>query len=376
MSKTRNSSRNPDDANAGAFLDALLLANEAILGFGSITKYDLAPLTSWPTGQQSEFMSELLSRLEDANAKMAAVWPNRYMRPTKAARAAGLDSLERQDIILRLLFQWITEEKKWSIDLTNLERILSLCTSTGTLAHLDSDAFVESIVQHGDKFKPSEAARIAIARIVSGGWLPEVKSDNPKITGRAQLISFLQRLIGNAPLDLDPLFPADALVLQELGTDAPAGWLRLLEHCIARPPKRSNRKWLDSAKTLLEDVPADEFEDRAVRWLGALTKRISGPLASGDWGIPEAQECWLSGFALCASQRASKRILGVLGRACVTCLRPYETKQRSRMLALVCVDAIAASGHPAAKAELQKLKAKVKHKVLLQEIDKAIKLLK
>jgi hypothetical protein len=63
------------------------------------------------------------------------------------------------------------------------------------------------------------------------------------------------------------------MLLRDLGADAAPAWLALLEH-LSCPKCRPNRAWVRRAGELLDGIPAEVFDEFAVRWLDAVRRPI------------------------------------------------------------------------------------------------------
>ena len=356
-----------------AVVDDLIQQHEHAAGSEWIKNLDLRPLDAWPERRRGEFVAYVADRLSDTVGRIRQIYPNPYRRPPREAVEAGLFALQNEEDLLRKLFNHLLVLSGWPLDLTVLDRVLALITRSGSTARIDLEGLAPSIASRAADYHPSPDAALAIGRILNNRLLRWGRGDQfDDDDDERDTVAALQRLIGNAPLAFDPQFPADALMLGDLGVEPPPAWLALIGHCASCPKSRPGRAWLDRARELLDAIAAQEFDERSVRWLDAVREPISGPLTRGDWAIPQREEAWLSGLAWCVSLRPARDTLAALGRLCQTALKPYEYGQRSRLLASACVDALANAEHPAAETVLRQLKAKVRHKVVAAAIAKGL----
>lgn len=359
-------------SDARAVVDDLLRQHQYAAGSEWIKKLDLRRLEAWPEQRRAEFVEYVAGRLSDTVERIRRIYPNPYRRPPKEAVEAGLFALQEEEDLLRKLFNHLVVLSGWPLELTVLDRVLAVITRSGSTARIDLEELAPSIASRAEGYSPSPHAALAIGRILNERLLRMGRGNESTFDGKRETVVALQQLIGNAPLPFDPQFPADAMMLRDLGVEAPPAWLALIKHCVSCPKSRPGRAWLDRAGELLGAIAAEEFDARCTRWIDAVRKPISGPLTRGDWGIPEREEAWLSGLAWCVSLRPSDETLRALGRLCQTSLKPYEYGQRSRLLASVCVDALAHAEHATAEKVLRQLKAKVRHKVVAAAIAKNI----
>jgi hypothetical protein len=359
-------------SEACAVVDDLIKQHERAAGSQWIKNLDLRRLDTWPERRRGELVAYVADRLSATVDRIRQIYPNPYRRPPKEAVEAGLFALQNEEDLLRKLFNHQVVLNGWPLDLSVLDRVLALITRSESTARIDLEELASLVTARAADYHPTPDAALAIRRILNEHLLRRGRGEQFAGDDDRTLVTALQRLTGNAPLALDPQFPADALMLRDLGVDAPPAWTALIDHCLSCPKSCPSRAWLDRAQELLDAIPADEFAERSARWLDAVRQPISGQLTRGDWAIPEREEAWLSGMAWCVSLRPARETLAALGRLCQTSLKPYEYGQRSLLLASVCVDALASAEHPATEKVLRQLKAKVRHKVVAAAIAKGL----
>jgi hypothetical protein len=204
-----------------------------------------------------------------------------------------------------------------------------------------------------------------------------------------QLQRDVDELLGNAsPLSKLPVEPgepwAEAVLatLADKSSMAAAKWADFVKYVSASDGSKPTGKWLKGAKQQIDAVGVDAFRRCAVEWLTLAVKPRTKPLEQGQvaygWDMSfdiysDKNEAVLKGLAWAcgAAQDATLNgALGALAEACYTKIRNYGP--RSPKVGNACLISLISLPGQEPRAELSRLKAKVKQPTARKMIDKAI----
>jgi hypothetical protein len=332
---------------------------------------DRGLLDRWPAARREELTLRVAERMLRNTRATRKLWPDPGRNPARTL-SEKLNEFDLQDMALRRLFAMLAFDSGWPASAEALEAVLRSIALSKSGHALGPAELLRCVARVGARFRPSAEARVALADKLGSelwGWGRGTKFEDD---GQRQLIANAQRALGHAPLAFDPTFPANALMLADLGTDAPRAWTDLIDQCATCPASRPPAAWRTAAAGLLAEVDQPRFERLAARWLAALSEPIDPHFGRGDWAIPEREEAWLAGLAWCVALRPGPTLIAAVAGAVRQAMRKHEYGQRSRALAISCIDALAHADHPSALKALKALERTIKHAVVKKNVSKAV----
>jgi hypothetical protein len=165
---------------------------------------------------------------------------------------------------------------------------------------------------------------------------------------------------------------------------APAAqkWRALFEHCERAEPSKPTGKWMKEAKQRIDAIGAADFLAAAAGWLALAARQRTRPLTD-DQVVMQWKSQFdlyslnnapiLKGFAWACGAADEPKLAGPLGQLaewCYTKIRNHGP--RSPKVGNGCLCALIAMSGQEARAELSRLKAKVKQPTAKKMIEKAI----
>ena len=163
---------------------------------------------------------------------------------------------------------------------------------------------------------------------------------------------------------------------------AESAWARLLRYCGGGDGSKPSGKWLKEAKKLIDALGAAEFSRCAVEWLTLAAQPRTRPLRDDQVAMiwrarydvySEKNETVLKGLAWACAAAADAKLAGPLGALAEWCYKKIpELGPRSPKVGNACLVALIALPGQEPRAELSRLKAKVKQPTARKMIEKAI----
>ncbi len=169
-------------------------------------------------------------------------------------------------------------------------------------------------------------------------------------------------------------------ILQQLPAEEPASWASLIAHCKSATAGKPSAKWLKEAKLRIDEIGFSSFSERLQSWLKTF--------ASHHEEVNETNLDALKGLVWCASLENDVSLLRAIARVVPACVKNVERHHthtyndqihefvdrtvRAPRLANACVWMLSQSGSVEAVAQLARLRMKVRHKGILNAIEKAV----
>lgn len=169
-------------------------------------------------------------------------------------------------------------------------------------------------------------------------------------------------------------------MLQALPPNEVAAWSSLIAHCKSATAGKPSVKWLQEAKPLVDEIGFDAFSAPLQSWLKLF--------ASHHEAVNETNLDALKGLVWCASLQNDVALLRAVARAIPACVKNIERHQqyvygeetheyvdrtvRAPRLANACLWMLSQSDDVEAVAQLARLRLKVRHKGILNAIEKAL----
>jgi hypothetical protein len=203
----------------------------------------------------------------------------------------------------------------------------------------------------------------------------QFQKDTDELLGQASPAS-------KAPLERNEPWAEAVLETLNAGGKSAAPWTALLEYVKDSDGSKPSGKWLKGAKQKVDAIGADEFRRCASEWLMLAIKPRTKPLEEGQVAYPwflgfdiysEKNEAVLKGLAWACGAAADSKLaapLGALAEACYTKIRHHGP--RSPKVGNACLISLIALPGQEPRAELSRLKAKVKQPTARKMIEKAI----
>jgi len=170
--------------------------------------------------------------------------------------------------------------------------------------------------------------------------------------------------------------------LGKLSTKETAVWSSLIAHCKSATAGKPSAKWLKEAKLRIDEIGFSSFSERLQSWLKTF--------ASHHEEVNETNLDALKGLVWCASLQNDVSLLRAIARVVPACVKNVEHRQqiqypnatepydyswstvRAPRLANACVWMLSQSDSVEAVAQLARLRMKVRHKGILNAIEKAV----
>jgi hypothetical protein len=200
-----------------------------------------------------------------------------------------------------------------------------------------------------------------------------------------ELVEELDALLGESPVGIKALVEpgepwADA-VLETLEKSG-AKWTPLIRHAAAGEGSKPPGKWLKEAKKLIDAIGGEEFARCAGEWMPLATKPRTTPLREDQlvkvWQTEfdlysNKNEDVLKGLVWACAAAGDEAFAGDLGALAEWCYAKIRTVgPRSPKIANACLIALIMLPGQAPRAELSRLKAKVKQPTGRKMIEKAL----
>jgi hypothetical protein len=197
----------------------------------------------------------------------------------------------------------------------------------------------------------------------------------------------LDDLLGEAPAErkqvLDRGEPWAEAVLDLLRESATASaWEPVLKHCAESDASKPTGKWLKEAKKRIDALGASEFSRRAADWLALAAQPRSKPLRKDQitfqWHTEfdiysDKNASILKGLAWACAATVDPKLAGPLGQLAEWCYKKIPNfGPRSPKVGNACLVSLIALPGQEPRAELSRLKAKVKQPTARKMIDKAL----
>jgi hypothetical protein len=184
------------------------------------------------------------------------------------------------------------------------------------------------------------------------------------------------------PLERNEPWAEAVLATLRGGGKLATAWAALVDYVKDSDGSKPSGKWLKGAKQRIDAIGADEFRRCASEWLMLATKPRTKPLEEGQvayaWFLgfdiySEKNEAVLKGLAWACGAAADPKLAGELGALAEACYRKIPNHgPRSPKVGNACLISLIALPGQEPRAELSRLKAKVKQPTARKMIEKAI----
>lgn len=247
---------------------------------------------------------------------------------------------------------------------------------------------------HDEERQLGEAETIALDDNESRPWsetsaafetMDRLQRIRTPLTEERKLIDRLSALLSQAGsttpvIHIDTSDAVGTLVAADLAKNGRAnapGWAALLNHARSLSSNTPSRKWLETAADLADKIKPDLFDSCVADWLNEAGQpgRVSATFGhTRDATVPN--DCsveLLKGLAWIVV--AAKRIdlAPALGNLAEACFKKIPNKgPRNVKVANAATAALAALAHPAAAAQLSRLRQRAKHQSSRATVDKAL----
>jgi hypothetical protein len=197
----------------------------------------------------------------------------------------------------------------------------------------------------------------------------------------------LDDLLGETPAErkqiLDRGEPWAEAVLDSLhGSNDAKAWEPLLAHCADSDASKPSGKWLKEAKKRIDAVDVAEFARCAAEWLSLATQPRTKPLRSeqivNQWHAQfdvysDKNAAVLKGLAWACAATSDPKLADPLGQLAEWCYKKIPNLgPRSPKVGNACLLSLIALPGQEPRAELSRLKAKVKQPTARKMIEKAL----
>lgn len=169
--------------------------------------------------------------------------------------------------------------------------------------------------------------------------------------------------------------------LRKMPAPESAAWGALLAHCATAESSKPAKRWLDSAKELVESVGQNDFKRRVLHWfeLVALPRTSHRENPNPQWRpdpdqlICERNATVLRGLAWCCASWADAEISAALSRLAEVCFKKIRwLGPRCPRVGNACLYSLSTTSSKAAAAQLSRLDATVKQPTAKKRIDKSL----
>jgi hypothetical protein len=156
-------------------------------------------------------------------------------------------------------------------------------------------------------------------------------------------------------------------------------WDLLLAHCNTASGSKPSQKWLRQAEGLIRSIGQDAFTEAVGGTLAQIGKPGQAKVIMGGIGeindptlIHDTYSDLLRGLVWCTSLVEDETLIGQVGDAADACFKKVPMfGPRSSKIGNACLHALSALKHPAAAAQLGRLKTRAKHASVKKQLGKA-----
>jgi hypothetical protein len=193
----------------------------------------------------------------------------------------------------------------------------------------------------------------------------------------------LDDLLGETPPERHAILEAgEAWAEAAIKRVGEAEWKALLKYCGDCDASKPSRKWLKGAKQLIDALGADEFSRCAGEWLTLAAQPRTSPMREDQTVHPyearydlysDKNEAVLKGLSWACAATDNGKLAGPLGALAEWCYKKIpDHGPRSPVVGNACLIALTMLPGNEPRAELSRLKAKVKQPTGRKMIEKAL----